>query len=164
MPKYTVNVDEVMLRNGRQRLTAGQWLAQCRVYNKSEGRLLVFDLPEPITISAVKNDGEKPETKICRKSWQILEMFCRGHLVAVRWRSGYLGPRGLHTLNTALNTAAVRKGGLNIVRHWLENRTGGGGFLREDFFALLSFLEIRPVFRVKTAKPTTPKTIKTPAS
>lgn len=156
MSKYTVHVDEAMTR-GFRKLTASQWLALTRVYPKSEGRTRVFDLAEPITVSVVASDGGKPVTRVCRKSWQVLGMIFRpGLVVALRWRSAGLGPHGLHAFNTARFTAAVRKGGLNIVRHWLEHRPQGRTFLRDDLFALLSFLEIRPVFTRKTPKTARP--------
>lgn len=156
MANYTVNVGEHTLARDRRRLTVGQWLVALSAREKGvpEGKTRVFDLREAVTVSVVAQDGQKPLTKVCRKSWQILGMFSRGVIVALRWRSGGLGPVGLLSLNTALRTPAVRKYGLNIVQHWLENRPHGRAFLRDDLFALLSYLEIRPVFRVKTPKST----------
>ncbi|MEK7383437.1 MAG: hypothetical protein AAB262_09135 [Elusimicrobiota bacterium] len=162
MAKYTVNVGENTLLD-RRRLSLRQWMEflSAREVGVKEGRTRVFDLREPITVSVVAKDGDKPITKICRKSWDILPMFSKGIVTAVRWRSGELGPGALHQLNTALRTGAVRKDGLNVVRHWEQARRG---FLRDDLFALFSFLEIRPVYRAKTPQNKPSPTLKIRAS
>lgn len=164
--KYLVNVGENTLARDRRRLTIGQWLVALAAREKGvpEGRTRIFDLREPVTVSVVARDGEKPITKVCRKSWQILPQMAKGVVVAVRWRSGELGPTALLQLNTALRTGAVRKDGLNVVRHWEANRPLARGFLRDDLFALFSFLEIRPIFRAKTPKKKPSPTLKIPVS
>lgn len=154
MAEYLLEVGENTLARDRRRMTVGQWLVALSAREKGvpQGRTRIFDLREPVTVSVVTKDGDKPLTKVCRKSWQLLGMFSKGVIVALRWRSGGIGPHGLYALNSALRTAALRKGGVSIVRHWLETRREGTPFLRNDLFALLAYLEIRPVFGGKPAK------------
>lgn len=148
MGKYRVYVPEF---TGRRKMTAAQWLAEFRMHKKGD-RTRIFDLAFPVTVSVQADDNAKPKTKVCRTSTQIFSMLCeKGPVVRLAWRFGHVGANGLFALNKARTTGALRKDGLTIVHHWLATRPGFNRFMRDDLFSLLSFLEIRPVSRVKTA-------------
>jgi hypothetical protein len=155
MAKHVVNVPEYAT-SSRRMMTANQWLAEFAVRDAREkSRVLIF--ADPVRVSYLEPLDDKPRVLVCRTSptlFSLLERlaYAGGILRAVSWRGHSLDAHGLFALNKANQTAAVRKGGLNIVRHWLENKTGTTVPLRGDFLALLSYLEIRPVSRVKTGK------------
>ena len=150
MPKYTVNVpDSADFR----RMTAAQWLAEYRVLEKGD-RSRAFNLPAPVRVTVVGEDERTRTTTVCRTATELFALLnAPGLLGSVSWPGGKLGPVGLYQLNTALLTPAIRKGGHNIVRHWLSTRKGATVPLGCDFAALLSFLEIRPLFTRKTPAP-----------
>lgn len=137
----------------RRKYTAGQFLAE---FAEVAGRSRVGDLRKPVRVVWV-NSVEVPVVEICRTASAIFALFQRvaiasGAICRLSWIGCTIGPAGLYALNYALRTPALRKGGLNIVRHWLENRKGTMAPLGCDLAALFDYLEIRPIFRAKTQK------------
>lgn len=150
MPRYIVNVPD----NGdRRKFTRGQFLAEFAVTGDSRPKAL--DLPRPVTARWVAVNEEK-HTETFRSAAALFAFFqrlhiCRGVIFALSWKGCSVGYSGLYELNRAVREHAVRKGGLNIVRHWLETRSGCRVPLGVDLAALFDYLEIRPVFRGKKA-------------
>lgn len=147
--RHTVHVTEADLRNGRK-MTAGEWLSATKIYDR-DGPSRVHDLTKPVRVTWFDRDDRTRHAETCRRAPQLFRVFetvarARGTVTALTWSGAKLGPGSLYLLNHALRTPAVRKGGLNIVRHWLESRQGGMVALGCDFLSLLSFLEIRPLF------------------
>ena len=156
MSKFTVYVPE---GNDRRLMTRNQWLTECVVSEPGQSpRYLIFT--HPVKIHAELN-GEVLPMESFEKSTELfryLDTLARQKavLTSVHSRVWYLAASGLFELNTALRTPALRKGGANVVRHFLENQKGGRTPLRGSFDALLSFLEIRPTplpFKTKSAPP-----------
>lgn len=155
MSKHSVNVPDYALR-GRRKYTAGQFLGEFGMMAGPDDRRL-FRFRHPVRVeSALTETGERRVEKFNEEPHlfrHLAELAHTGALIlSLRSREWLLGPRGVQTLNLALVTPAVRKGGLNIVRHFLENVKGLRTPIRGDFEALLSYLEIRPLPRVKPAK------------
>lgn len=150
MGRHTVNVPEYAL--GRKRYTAGQFLAEFA--EMDGGRSKVRDLPRPVTAQwADALENQFLET--FRSSSALFAFFqhlhvCRGVIFRLAWKGCKVGPVGLYELNKAIRESAVRKGGINIVRHWLETRRGCMTPLGADLAALFDFLEIRPLFTRET--------------
>lgn len=154
MAKHTVNVDEAHFRS-RRRMTAHEWLTECRVEPGAYRRPAHFRFLSPVWLTFDQGEGRQRERftespALFRRLSTLVS--ADAVLIGVRSADWKLAPKGLFTLNHALRTPAVRKGGLNIVRHFLENQRGSRIALKGDFDALLSYLEIRPVFRAKTPK------------
>jgi hypothetical protein len=154
MPRYTVNVPEYALR---RKYTPGQFLAE---FAEVTGRSKVRDLRHPVRVTYVTR-GEEKVSEVCRTASAIFALFQRvavakGALASLSWKGCRIGTAGLYELNHAIREPARRKGGLNIVRHWLETRRGCLTPLGVDLAALFDFLEIRPIFRGKTPAPTLP--------
>lgn len=147
MSKHTVFIPET---NDFRRLTVRQWLAECRVKDANEGTSQILQLATPVTIIAVLPSGEYIDETVEKSTalFRLLEYIARksGVISHVFCRSWSLGVVALYELNFAQRTPAHRKGGLNIVRNFLENQRGGRVPLRSAFLDLLAFLEVRPTF------------------
>jgi hypothetical protein len=133
-------------------MTAGQWLSEFRVAERGEGKTQVFTLANPVRIAWTEKDDRTHRAEVCRTSTHLFALLSRiayskGIITAASWRGAKLGAQGLFLLNFAQYTYPQRKGGKNIVRSFVENRDGAAVALRGDWAALLSYLEIRPVFR-----------------
>ncbi|MCM2274637.1 MAG: hypothetical protein NDI75_07605 [Candidatus Didemnitutus sp.] len=133
-------------------MTAGQWLTEFRVADRREGKTQVFTLSSPVRLAWTERDDRTARAKVCKTSHQLFRelnviAWAKGILTAVTWRRARLGPQALYVLNAALRTAARRLGGKNIVRAFIEDRNDSSVTLRSDWPALLSYLEIRPIFR-----------------
>lgn len=147
MSKYVVNYHG---ETPRRKYTAGQFLAE---FAEVHGRSRVRDLRKPVRVVWV-NSVEEPVVEICRTASAIFALFQRvavasGAICRLSWKGCTIGPAGLYALNHAIRTPALRKGGLNIVRHWLENRKGSMAPLGCDLSDLFDYLEIRPIYRGK---------------
>jgi hypothetical protein len=154
MAKHTVNVPDYAT-SSRQKMTAGQWLAEFRQREAGE-KSQVLVLPDPIRLCYVETRDNVKVSTICRTSTGFFRMlerlaFGQGVITGLTWRGRQLGAVDLFALNFANRTKATRKNGLNIVRWWLENRAGHRTPLRADVAAFFSYLEIRPLLRGKTA-------------
>ena len=168
MSKHVVNVPEYVAANGRRKFTANQFLAE---FEAVPGVPRWRRYSSPIRIIAILPDESRLVLHV-RRSTQMRFLLCRRDLVfkSVSWgecghaRPGRLGVRGLFALAQAMHTGAVRKDGLSIVQHWIEHTSLSRGYLPGDFFDLLAFLEIRPLFTRKTAVTAAPEsTTKPPA-
>ncbi len=162
MTKYIVNYHG---DTPRRKYTAGQFLAE---FAECKGRSRVRDLRNPVRVVWV-NSVEVPVVEKCRTAGAIFALFQRvavahGAICKLSWKGCTIGHAGLYALNHAIRTPALRKGGLNIVRHWLENRKGSMAPLGCDLSDLFDFLEIRPIFRGKTKKPASPSPAKPAAA
>lgn len=168
MGKHTVHVPESTLASDRRRMTAAQWLTEFRVNAPSEGRTSVFRFAAPVRLTFDQGDGLprheefKESPSLFRRLYALA--LADAVLISVRSEGWKLNAKGLFTLNHALRTPAVRKGGLNIVRHYFDTRSANKIPLRGDFDALLSYLEVRPILTRKTPKPTPQKNLKPTAS
>lgn len=154
--KHTVHVTEADLRN-RRKMTAGEWLSATKVYDR-DGPTRVYDLPAPVRVAYVEADERTARAETLKKApalFRLLDVIGRAKatITAVTWKTGRIGPGGLYALNHAIKTHAVRKGGLNIVRSWLENRPGSRVPFGSDFLDLLSYLEIRPIHKTSKTAP-----------
>lgn len=155
MSKHTVNVPEYVAASGRRKFTAAQFLAE---FQAVPGVPRWRRYRSPIRVIACLPDESRLVLHV-RRSTQMRLLLCRRDLVlkSVSWgecghaRPGLLGVRGLFALNHAMHTGAVRRDGLSIVQHWMEHTSRSRGYLPGDFFDLLAFLEIRPIFTRKTA-------------
>ena len=157
MPTYRVFIPE-RFSPCRRKMTEQQFLAEHCIYDRSDGITRVFDLPHPVRIEITAPDDRTCKVKTCRTSTELFGLFGEpGLITSLSWQNVRLGTSGLYALNYALHTGAVRKDGLNIVRHWLENRTGHSQPLGCDFAALLSFLEIRSIARHRKRSIAVPK-------
>ena len=152
MTKHVVHVPESAV-SSRQLKTAGQWLTEFKVMDRAQkSRVHLF--PSPVRVGFVHGayTESDPQSLVCHTSLALFALFQRlkfsgGVICRLTWKGCRIGPKGLYELNHAILTPAVRKGGLNIVRHWLENRRGSLTALAIDFPALLSYLEIRPIHK-----------------
>lgn len=154
MAKHIVHVPESLLRS-RQLKTSGQWLTETKVHEGQNSRRL-FTFKSPVSVGYVTSDVLSQQSLRCRTSTELFALFQRlqlsgGVICRLAWKGAKIGAKGLYELNRSIHSPAIRKGGLNIVRHWLENRRGSLTALAIDFPALLSFLEIRPVPSSKNA-------------
>lgn len=152
MAEHRVNVPDSSLSHGLRKMTAAQWLAEYRVAGRGEGKTQVFTLESPVRLAWTARDDRTARVKVCKTSSQLFRelnviAFAKGILTAATWRGARLGPQALHALNVALRTPAKKLGGKNIVRAFVEDRDGSSVALRGDWPALLSYLEIRPIFR-----------------
>ena len=150
MTKHLVHVPEYVL-SSRQLKTAGQWLTEC-IIHKGRDKRRQFTFRSPLSVGYVTSDSLSHESLICPTSTDLFALFqrlqrCGGVLIRLGWKEAKIGAKGLYELNHAIHTFAIKKGGLNIVRHWLENRRGSMVPLAIDFPALLSFLEVRPILK-----------------
>jgi len=168
LSKHTVHVPDSVTRSGLRRFTASQFLAE---FEAVPGVPLWRRYRSPIRVIACLPDESRLVLHV-RRVVQMQMLLSRRDLVlkSVSWgecghaRPGKLGVRGLYALNHALNTAAVRRGGLSIVQHWMANTSRTRGALPGDFFDLLAFLEIRPIFTRQTALNAAPEsTVPPPA-
>ncbi len=162
MTRYVVNVPEYITR---KKFTPGQFLAEFAEVDG--GRSKIRDLVNPVRVVWV-DAAECIEVDICRTAGAIFALFQRvavasGAICRLSWTGCTIGPAGLYTLNHAIRHHAIRKGGLNIVRHWLETKRGWRTPLGSDLSALFDYLEIRPIFRGKTAKKAATAPTETPA-
>ncbi len=136
---------------GRQLKTAGQWLAEFKVHDKGR-KSQVCVLNPPVRVGYVTSDNLSQQSLVCHSSTGLFALFqrlhlCRGVIVRLGWKGAKLGAKGLYDLNHAIHSFAVKKRGLNIVRHWLETERGCLTATRSDFPALLSYLEVRPILK-----------------
>ena len=155
MTTHRVHVPESALRD-RRKMTAGQWLTELKIYDDGKTRAHLFAHPVTVKSAATETTTGRARFVSSPALFRHLDALTRdGHVVlAIYCRGWKLGPHGIARINHALTTPAVRKGGLNIVRHFLENQRHGKTALAGSFDALLSFLEIRPVFSPKIAQAT----------
>ena len=162
MARYIVNVPEYL---SRKKFTAGQFLAEFAEVDG--GRSKIRDLVNPVRV-VWATSAEVVTVEVCRTAGAIFALFQRvcvasGAICRLSWKGCTIGPAGLFTLNNAIRNVAVRKGGINIVRHWLENRRGCMVPLGCDLAALFDYLEIRPIFRGEKAKTPSPSALETTA-
>lgn len=148
----------------KRKFTPGQFLAEFA--EVEGGRSRVLDLPHPVSIHWV-DESERGFRERFTTAGALFAFFqrlhhARGTISSLTTSRLAVGPSGLYLLNHAIREHAVRIGGLNIVRHWLENRRGCRTPLGVDLAALFDYLEIRPLFRVKTRKPTPTPTLTQP--
>ncbi|MDD2764186.1 MAG: hypothetical protein PHE83_09465 [Opitutaceae bacterium] len=115
--------------------------------------------PDPIrVVSVFPGDEAHLVSQTFRVSFQLfrhLENLYRlgGLVVRLSWRGCQLGPLGLWAINQAVRAPALRQGGHNVVRNFVRENGSYVG-TREDFFALLDYLEIRPLpLSSRPAKP-----------
>ncbi len=148
MGVYRVNFSEADLSN-RRLMTANQVLAEFSVWH-GRARSSVLRLRHPVSVVTVGRDEltrTRHAVKLAPDLFRLLDQCARDDqmIVSLGWRGVKLGPHGLYALNAAVRTAALKKGGRNIVRHWLEDVKGSIIPTRSQFKDLLDFLEVRPI-------------------
>lgn len=153
MTTHTVHVPESALRD-RRKMTAGQFLTEMKIYEDGATRAHLFGHTVTVKSAATETNTGRARFVSAPALFRHLETLrLSGQVVTGLYCKAWkLGPHGLAKLNLALTTYAVRKGGLTIVRHFLENQRHGKTAMRGSFDDLLSFLEIRPVFLPQAAQ------------
>ncbi len=147
MAKFTVNVSE--MSNSRRRYSVNEFLVEFAETPRGEDSKRIFRFLNPIVLivadAANKLQGHRYEyaAQLFRAFEEI--RIADQMLVEVGALGWCLSYRDVYQLNHALRTPALRKGGLNIVRHWLENKKGSSRPMRGDFDSLLAYLELRPI-------------------
>lgn len=145
------------LQSSSRKYTVQQFLAEFAM--RGGKRTRVFDLTHPITIVSVEADDRTRQHHRITKSTEFFGVLRaianENHIITTcRWAGARLGAHGLYILNTALRTYPKRKGGKNLVRHWMEEVAKTYSPLRCDIARLFSYLEIRPLF-TQIPNPTT---------
>lgn len=150
MAKFTVNVPE--LSNSLRRYSMNEFLVEFAMTEPGTDSKRIFRFKDPIVIvvadSANQLSGHTYEyAGPLFRAFEEIRLADRVLVVvgALGWCLGY---RDVYRLNHAVRTPALRKGGLSIIRHFLETKKGARVPLRGDFDALLSYLEIRPISTV----------------
>jgi hypothetical protein len=131
-------------------MSAGEFLTEFRLNEKGDTFDRHFKFSSPVTVVSVDPERVMVRERFTQAPSLFRHLDALAHagavVVSLKSRTWTIDACGLYAINAALRTSAVRKGGLNIVRHFLASRSHTGTPIGGDFDALLSFLEIRPVY------------------
>lgn len=153
MAKFTVNVPE--FTGSHRRYNINEFLVEFAENDPADDRKRLFRFREPVCVivATPENRVSGHLYALSTELFRALQEYVAGGSVIVELgaRTWSLSYKAVYELNRALYTPALRKGGLNIVRKWLDTRKGYRTPLRGDFDALLAYLEIRPIRTVSPA-------------